>query len=490
MISEKKVIAKDTFFYTISQFIAQGIGIATSILIRNFLGPALMGVWSAIKVLLDYTQYCDIGLASAVCCEIPYLRGAGKNDSVEKVKDLAFTFNLIVSLLLIIFFVAGSFFLRGAYERYAVYGIRIAAIIASLTLFTNLLLTILRAEKKFLLISKVIILQAVIMLVFALTLVSKLKLYGMYLSIPAVIALTAVFIISSEKMRFRLFFEKKLFIKLLAVGLPLFFYGIVYTMYMSVDKIMIIKMIGPEALGYYSLVILVMGIVESFPRLFSIVLFPRTQERYGETQSYDYIRKYVEKPTKLVFYLGILVFGYAYFMISGLVPIVMPKFTYGIISAKIIMCGLILYVLTIFSENFIVSTRKQIYEIPMVLTCISIMTALNFYFIKNGFGIAGVAMGTSISYAIFFFMVSMFAFKHFLNKKEILRFYLDILLPYVYLVLAIIFIERLFAGKEGITVMFSEFFIYAIFSIPLFILAYEKKIFNEISGLIKFMGKK
>ena len=139
---EKKRIAKDTLFYTISQFAAQGIGVITSVLIRNALGPMYMGIWSALKVVLDYTQYSGLSITGAVYCEIPYLKGAGKLSEIEAIKNVSFTFNTIVSLVAGGVLFIGSFFLTSKYTPYVIVGIRVVALIAILTFFYNLILSV------------------------------------------------------------------------------------------------------------------------------------------------------------------------------------------------------------------------------------------------------------------------------------------------------------------------------------------------------------
>ncbi|MFA5101465.1 MAG: hypothetical protein WC547_11325, partial [Candidatus Omnitrophota bacterium] len=231
-ISEKKTVAKETMFYTISQLVSQGIGVVTNILIRNALGPLYMGVWSALKVVLDYTQYSGLGITSAVYCEIPYLAGAGRLSEVEAIKNVSFTFNTIVSLVVGVVLYAGSFFVASRYESYVVIGIRVVALIAILTFFYNLVVSVLRAQKKFIAISKVLAFNAILTLVFVYFLVSRYSLYGMYITIPAVLLVSSLFVVLSERMAFHIQFNTRVLARLMKVGLPLFFGGIIYTIYM------------------------------------------------------------------------------------------------------------------------------------------------------------------------------------------------------------------------------------------------------------------
>jgi O-antigen/teichoic acid export membrane protein len=485
MPSEKTAIAKDTIFYTISQFFSQGIGVITSIIIRNALGPLYMGIWSALKVVLDYAQYTGLGITSAVYCEIPYLRGAGKYAEADEIKNVSFSFNLIVSIIVGSILFLCPFFLGNRYPDYVLTGLRVLAVIVVLTFFYNLVLSILRADKKFITISKTLMLNAILTVIFAASVVYKYGLYGMYVTIPAVLLIASVFMMASEKMKFRIYFNKAHLSRLMKIGIPLFLGGIFYTIYVTVDKIMIIKMLGAQELGYYSLAILMTGVIESFPRLFNIVLFPRVQEKYGEDQSYGAVIKYVDKPTKLVFFTGIIFLGHIYFMISGLVPVLMPKYVPGIVSAKIVLCGFLMFVLSMSSENFILTVRKQVYQIPMLLAATSVTFLLNLYFIKCGFGIMGVALGTGLGYILYFFIETYFAIRHFWSKSEMFMFYRTIMIPYVYILFILLGIEKCFAGKSGIGIMISQMLLYALFSVPLFLFGSGRDAAREIGHLLR-----
>jgi O-antigen/teichoic acid export membrane protein len=163
----------------------------------------------------------------------------------------------------------------------------------------------------------------------------------------------------------------------------------------------------------------------------------------------------------------------------------MPKFTAGIPSAKILMCGIIIFMLIIFSETFIIVIRKQIYLVPILLISTIIGITASYLFIKKGYGIAGVSAGMSISYIVCFLIVTGFATRHFWKLREIVGFYKDIFIPYTYVLIVLFYIETLFIHKIGLAVMFKECFLYAILSIPIIILVNEKGYFKEIMSLFK-----
>ena len=75
----KKEILKDTVGYSLANYISQAIGMVNSVLLRNFMGPTSMGVWSVIQVILGYCGYASLGTTRALARDYPILRGDRKS---------------------------------------------------------------------------------------------------------------------------------------------------------------------------------------------------------------------------------------------------------------------------------------------------------------------------------------------------------------------------------------------------------------------------
>ena len=97
--SRKESIIKDTASYSLFHYLTQGIGFVTAFLVRKFLGPYYMGIWSLLKVVLSYFSYMGLGVNTAAVYKIPFYRGKEDRESEESTKNTAFGFLFIVSLV-------------------------------------------------------------------------------------------------------------------------------------------------------------------------------------------------------------------------------------------------------------------------------------------------------------------------------------------------------------------------------------------------------
>ncbi|KAF0121448.1 MAG: hypothetical protein FD151_1234, partial [bacterium] len=97
--STKDQIIKDSSKFITSVYLGNITGIITGIVTRKFLGPTLMGVWSYIQVIQYYSNLGHLGVLSAAERELPYYFGKKDQAISDKIKNNAFAFTFLVSLL-------------------------------------------------------------------------------------------------------------------------------------------------------------------------------------------------------------------------------------------------------------------------------------------------------------------------------------------------------------------------------------------------------
>jgi len=103
----KNLIIKDILSYSASTYIAQAIGMISSIWVASKLGPENFGIYNAILLVLSYAAYSELGVLSAMGRDLPiYL---GQNDTrnamaIEGAARFSTTFGAI-SASIIIFFI-------------------------------------------------------------------------------------------------------------------------------------------------------------------------------------------------------------------------------------------------------------------------------------------------------------------------------------------------------------------------------------------------
>src|SRR3989338_7132281 len=150
----------DTLKYTAATYVSQGLGMGTSILLRRLLGPTLMGVWSVLQVILGYCGYASFGTTKAMARDYPFLRGKGEHEKAEHVKDMTLTFSMVMSFIPALILLGYLVVRWNVTDSQLRLGIAFLAVFLFVQRFYDLVLTLLRSDKRFDVLSGLIVINA------------------------------------------------------------------------------------------------------------------------------------------------------------------------------------------------------------------------------------------------------------------------------------------------------------------------------------------
>ncbi len=437
-----KVIRESSRFAAFT-LAAQVIGVFTSIMTRKFLDPEMMGIWSGFLVVLNYSLFVHFGVFTAITVKIPYFRGKGDVGEVQAMRDSAFSIATLMSFLVILVFISVSFVMPTGTPGYIIAGIRMIPFIISVTLFYNLFQEMLRADKNFSLLSGNVLFNSLSSLFFIILLTKYFGLSGIFMATLAATFLSWLFIMLKTDYSLRFRIDVGRIFALSKFGLPILLSGIAYTVLISLDKIMIIRMLGAEPMGFYSIAVLALTYTNTLPKLFGIVVAPDMQEAFGRTDSRGHIVQYVKQTTFVMAYLFPVLLASAYFVIPVLVTFFLPQYLPGVSSMKILLAGCFFLSLTPMSSSFVVTISKQMVLIPMTILVCFVGVAVNYMAIKGGYGICGVAWGTSLTYYVYFAVLLIYCVRHSERWSKVLVFLSSVMLPFLYSLAVVFSIERI-----------------------------------------------
>lgn len=400
--SRKKIMMKDTMLYATANYVSQGIGMVNSFLLRFFMGPGGMGVWSMIQVVLGYGAHAGLGTMRALARDYPLLRGQKKFDQADLVKNSTMTFTLVMSAIPAVLLMGFVLLKFNSLEKTFLVGLFFLVGFLFVQRFYDFLITLLRSEKRFDVLSRQIVLNALGGLLITVVLVKPWHIYGLYAGTALVTGFLIFVVIHAKLYSFRLCWHQETIKNELKLGLPLAASGFLYTFLLGLDKLVLAKKLGFYEVGLYSIAMMVSNYIFSLPMTFSNVLFPNLLEHYGEhKEDPSKVMQYLEKP---VFVLSILVpflCALAFVFMPVLIGLFLKKFVAGLDCMKIYLLGSFFLLMGQFANNFLVTIDKYLRIVPVLAGAIAINFLLNSYFIVRGWGVEGVALGTSISFAFY-----------------------------------------------------------------------------------------
>ena len=86
-MDERKQIFKDSTQYLVSTVLAQGVGLFRSLVLPVLLGPAQLGIWNLMNVVIGYGANVHLGILHGLNKKVPMLRGLGNAREFDELKD-------------------------------------------------------------------------------------------------------------------------------------------------------------------------------------------------------------------------------------------------------------------------------------------------------------------------------------------------------------------------------------------------------------------
>jgi O-antigen/teichoic acid export membrane protein len=141
------------------------------------------------------------------------------------------------------------------------------------------------------------------------------------------------------------------------------------------------------------------------PLIFAQQIFPRMAKTWGQTSDSEDLVKWIRINTIICFGLLIPMILIMYHLMPIIVEFYMPEFGPGITAMKISLAVPVFFGLATVFVNMLTILDRQFQLMLIRVAVLAINIVLNIVFVKTGYGINGVALGTSVSFALYFLVV-------------------------------------------------------------------------------------
>ncbi|MEI7752471.1 MAG: oligosaccharide flippase family protein, partial [Candidatus Omnitrophota bacterium] len=403
-------IIKDTMMYSVANYIAMVVGIFLSIVTKNILGALGAGYFAMIKVFISYGDLSDLGSRDAMLREVAQAVGSGKNEEARKVRDVVFCFTLISSAIVVLIFMGISlFYIKDPILRY---GVMIAGPLVFVTQLYNFMITFMRILKRVFSLSLTIVVNILGVAFFSILGAYAGGVFGMVTGLIIAALFSAYFAYRASGTQLGIRWEPREILRLVRIGLPLVISGYAMSVFLSVDAIMIGKMIGYKQLGFYTIALMSVQQINSLGRFTQIILQPYVQEKYGKEKNLVSSKSLFVKSTSVLIYLLPVFIAMIYYGVPVVVNYFLPKFILGLSAMRILTAAYYFVAVNEMSASILFTINKQSRTIPIFIAMTAFAIGLNYLFIVMGQGIKGVAFATAISFFCYFVIFFCYAFKH------------------------------------------------------------------------------
>ncbi len=468
--------SKDTLYFTISNYISNFFTAFRGIIVANILGPKLMGIWSGLFIIISYAESVNLGSVNTLTKEFPYYKGEGNILHMENLKNAVFTYTIFSTIFVSIIIFLISFMHQSS--PYISWGLRTISVLVFLQLTYKYEFLLVRSDDNFILLSKITIAYAVLDFVFSVLLTKYFSIYGRYGSSLIPFLFLIMWVISFANYRPKLYLNLKLIFHIIRVGIPLMIINFVYVAIRSIDKIMILIFLNVMQLGFYSIAITFINFILVLPTVLGFVMFPKIAEKFGEKKNVAELWNYFFYPTKIISFLMPIILSFTIVNIPWIVKLLTPKYLPAINTIIILLSGAYFFSIMFVAGNFLISIGKQLHILYWQIVTLLISFILDYTFLKIGWGINGVAMGTSITFFVYGFGIIMITVNKFSKHiKDYLKLFCEFLLPY-FLIPISFYVYSILKTKlclSPFNLYFSASATVLLFSIPLMFLTIRLK---------------
>lgn len=442
-VSPRRAIIQQIMQFAGANLVVQAARFLKNFFLARMLGPSLFGLWNGLQVILVYGANAHLGALHAMNREVPQRRGRGENDDIPSIARASLTFTMLATAIIAaILFVLG---LAPWYDAVTASALRLLALVLLAQQLYQFFHFWFRADEKFALLSKVLIFVTLLEAALTLALVRVLGFNGIFYGFlgSSLVAVLICFAASPAHMR-RPLFDFTLIPALIRTGFPIMIIGLSYSLMTTLDRIFILNFLGEEQLGYYALGTLALTAMAYIPTAINQVLYPKMGERFGATAQAETLAPLVEKPTLVTAGVMAAVLGAAYLALP-LTPLLLPQYTEGIPTARILFAGFYFLSLVGGSANLLITINRQTQYLTSLLFAILFGLLLNGIALALRLGIEGIAATTGATYLLYAFGMIGFTAQRYLRRSPSTAFAFcgKLLLPFFAAGLVILLVAQI-----------------------------------------------
>ncbi len=417
-------VARDFSIYSAVNIVSLVLLNGTNFWLLRLLGPDLAGVWTALDLLPGYASYAHLGILNAAERDLPYLIGAGRSRDFDAVKSTLLWLTHAIGALLAAAAVAGAFAYRGTLRHETFVGLLIFAPCIWAQLVATYYVLVYRARKQFVGLSRR---QGAANLVKAIALLAggaMFGLYGVLVAEVASIALLAIVLHGGLDETFARMFDAARLPPLLRDGFAMLVGAVAFETLRpggttGADQFVILTALGATPLAVYRITSIVcQGLYYPLNALLT-VMYPRFQERYGQTQTTASLRRFVELQLHVVADVLLGAIAVLYVALPPAIATYFPKYIDTIPPLRIMLVATYFVALAGPAGQLLLTIHKQL---PALLVAIP-ATALAFAggYIGSRYGLAGVAYGIAAACVFEFAALNAYALWHLVEAGRIVR---------------------------------------------------------------------
>lgn len=394
-------LIRDSFGFAVAQYLVRATLMLRGLISARLLGPEAFGAWNALQILMDYGSFASAGTQQGLDQMVPSRLVAGDTEGAGRVKRAALanivTLTLLFAIGCLLWVTTRS---SRVLQAWGVAGILIALGCVVAVNIAYYLLSILRSHDRMDAVSQWYMLQSVVGALLGLALIPWFGMWGLLVGWFAGCMVSLVNVARDARSvaplvpRFAV--ES---IRVVTLGFPMFVHSASSLVMRSLDRIIILRYLGTESLGHYSLSVMALTLLLYLPDSIAYVIYPRLLKLFSSLgDDPEAIGDRVRRVLQVMAVLVPLLSGLGYLWSREVVAMVLPRYLPGVSAMRIMCFGAAGLALTNLSSIVLMTVGRRLWLVPAAMFSVALAASLQLYAVQTGHGMTGVAVGTAIAF--------------------------------------------------------------------------------------------
>jgi O-antigen/teichoic acid export membrane protein len=374
-----------------------------SFVAAKLLDPTSFGAWNALQLMMDYGALAPLGTQQGLDQLVPRRLVEGDAERTSQLKRAAL-FNVVAFTLLFAAFGLGWASVGSSRMRafWHLGGLALALLCVMLVNVSHVSTSILRSHGDIGGLTRWFVIQGLIGSGLGLVLLVSLGRWGLLWGWVAGCFAAWLFVAVRGRHVLPRWPAPALdSLDLLQVGLPLYVFSASSIVMRNLDRIVVLRFLGTQALGYYGLSVNVLTLLMAVPDSLSYVSYPLLVRRYSEAgEDPAAIRDRVERLVRSVSIGLPLAAGLCALGARDVVHLLLPRYDACVQPLQVLAFGATGLSQAAFASLVLMTVGRRIILVPAAVFLTALSGGLQLLSLRLNGGLTGIAAASALAYLV------------------------------------------------------------------------------------------
>lgn len=400
-----------TRHYAGATYLSRALCVIRGVINARCLGPELYGFWGSLTFLLSFGFHLHGGVQDIAAKEIPMHRSHGRVDLARATAQRAFTFFVLALSVASVLLWLVAWRLPVGTPGLLRAGWAVAGIVLPLEVLWLFEQTVAKAEERFGRLSRSLVIASALSLALTGWLVVSHGLAGLFIVAVATPSVGLWYLHRRAGYSWTIAWSWAQLLRMLKSGWPVLSMTLIFESLSWIDRALVLGVVGVSGLGYYSLAIMLAQLCGLLPSVLAEVVEPRLYADYAERQQAGGVWDHLWFPLRTLACLMPIGVAGVDLVLPMVVERWLPSYAPGVTAMRVLVWGSVFAGLSMCTKSFIVALGAQREALPWHLLAIVVNVLVSGGLALGGFGLTGIALGTSVAYGVCCTGLLWFAFR-------------------------------------------------------------------------------